>query len=281
MKKKLSANKDFDTDRLPHNRVEVFVDCIKMRFGTLCVLGLVGLVFLLPFLALQFFKDVYVNHVIYQASLNEITYEDAQLQITRIRNYIRLLSILAYILAGVGFSGIGEIIKKLVWGEPIFRSDFRDGIKSNCVHYVLIFALFGLSVFSSAFIGNTQNASVLTAIPFALLVWLVLPVMLLILSQTLVYTSNISECVRNGFLLYFKTMPKTLPAVLILCLPILLQLIPNMFVKYGCMIALVVLILPLMMMGWLLYSMYIFDKYINADHFPEYVDKGIYRDDSK
>jgi len=276
MRKNKCAATDFDIQALPHNRVEMFFDCIKMRYGTLCILGLICLVFLIPLLAVYFYKDLATNSIIVQINNGLMVEEDAYALRIKITNFTNLLAIVFYMVFGLGVSGVCAIIKKLIWGEPIFASDYKDGIKSNGGHYILVFLIFGVSVFSSSFIANmAKNSTIITILPWAIFGIVILPVLLLILSQTLVYTSKMGECIKNGFTLYLKTLPTILLAEITLFLPLLFQLISNVFIKYGCLIVYIILIFPLNLLGWLLYNMAIFDKHINRFSFPAFLRKGL------
>ena len=58
MKKRQVAKSDFTFAQLPHTRREVFFDCLKLRFGTIVLCGLMLLLFALPLLSVYAVRDV-------------------------------------------------------------------------------------------------------------------------------------------------------------------------------------------------------------------------------
>ena len=134
--------------------------------------------------------------------------------------------------------------------------------------------------FSSLFIVNgMKNNDLLGLLSLLFLSIIIYPILLLVLSETMVYKSTIIECLKNGVIIYFRTLPITLSVAALVMLPSLIQFIPSYFIRILAFLGMVILALPFLMLIWFLYSCNLFDKYININLFPELVKKGLYKVD--
>lgn len=279
MKKPKCAPADFTAENLPANRVEVFFDCIKIRFFTLLGLGAVLLLFALPAIGSVLGAD-FVKLEIYSLAANGVIEESAvDGTVGTVNMILNFALILCLGLYGVGLAGAVNVIKQLVWGEGvIFSDDFRLGMRQSGLRYALIFMFAGAVNFVDSFVYSTQLPVIIKALPYSFTVIILLPTMVLEILLDGVYKFTFLESVKAAFMMYVRTLPKTLLAVAIAVSPILLLLlIPNVILK-SALIALGVLVLsPLLVVGIFLYGMSLCDKFINRERFPAIVDKGVHR----
>ena len=104
----------------------------------------------------------------------------------------------------------------------------------------------------------------------------IIPVLLLVLSLTAIYNMKFGEKIQNGVYLYIKTLPLTFLISMLVILFALVDLIGHLLIK-NIVLILLILILPMFILLYMLYSCHVFDKYINAQYYPEIVGKGMYK----
>lgn len=282
MKKAKQAQQDFTFAQLPHNRTEVFVDCYKMRWGTILDIGLIVLLFCLPLLCAEIFADI-VGVSIYDRMLKaELTEAEAIASLNSLRVLVSLIDIPCWAFFAVGLAGVTRVIRQLAWGEPIFFfSDFKQGIKESSLRFVSIFAICALLNFVREFCQRwLSDISILSFVPFVLLIFIALPVALWMLSQSTIYKVGFGRSFSNGIAFYGKTILQTLSMVIVACLTWFITLISAFIAKYVVFALVIVLLVPAYLMFWFLFSSSIFDQYINKTNFPDFYDKGVYRLDT-
>ena len=276
------ATRDFTAADLPKNRPAVFFDCWKIRYRLLFALGGLLLVFCLPLLACHFTRDVMCASAAAAEGMDEAARRAA---VATIRMYFSLIDIPCWLVLSVGLSGALRILRQLVWGEGIFFwEDFLTGIRTNGKPAALLFGLGALWGVLCELTGNLSGASGgLGYLPYISGVVLLLPIALLLFCEIAVYQSGFPTLLRNAVILYFRTLPTTLAAAVPLLLPVLVTGILDafpvpLFVRYVFLLVYVFLLLPSTVMGEFLYASFVFDRHINRRLHPEYVDKGIHRE---
>ena len=282
MKKHKASKTDFTFANLPHTRTEVFFDVIKMRFSTLLFLGLLALVFALPLIVADFIFGIVHLNVFGSLASGAITNEQAGLYKSELNVLCSAVKIPLYAVYSVGLSGSVRIIRQLVWGEPIFfRYDYKTGIKQNCLRYVVLALCFGVCNFVSVLCSEFLPVETIAFLPYGAMLFFVMPIILYSAAQSAVYTVKTIKSFKNGLSLYCKSPFKTLIFVAVPASFKLFDLMKASFGKYLIVSLLIVVITPLYVMAWLLVSFGVFDRYINAENYPDLYDKGIYRMDSK
>lgn len=282
MKKFKKSQQDFTFAQLPHNRTEVFIDCYKMRWGTILGIGLIVLLFCLPLLCAEIFTDI-VGISIYDRMLKaELTETEAIASLNSLRVLVALVDIPCWACLAIGLAGVTRIIRQLAWGEPIFFfSDLKQGIKDSSWRFVAIFAICALLNFVREFCQRwLTDISILAFSPLVLLVFVVLPVALWMLSQSTIYRVGFGKAFSNGVAFYGKTILQTLATVVVACLMWFVTLISAIIVKYVVFALVIVLLVPAYLIFWFLFSSSVFDQYINKTQFPDFYDKGVYRLDT-
>ena len=277
--KQKKAKSDFEESGLPSNRIEVFFDALKLRFFTFIKLGLVLLLFALPLVIADIVKDNCLYSVQIAYSQAEITEDYYSGLVTTIEIIYYISEMICFIVLGLGLSGTLRVIRQIIWGEPVFFSqDFADGIKKQGARYAIYFFFLGLfNFFGRLIIVIGFEAEFVRYIPLGMNFVVFLPPLCFALAQSLIYNFKIFDEYKNGFILYLKTLPKTIIATAIICLPLLLDLIGLIVLKYILIIVFIVAVLPILLMGELLFFVSVFDEHINKERYPEIYDKGIKR----
>lgn len=278
MKKLKKAPADFTFAQLPHNRKEVFFDCIKLRFGTIACCGLLLLLFALPLIAAEIVYDV-VQLNIYNGFVDG-TFSEAQASMysAELQIYVSLAQIVGWSIFAVGLSGTVRVARQLIWGEPIFFGvDFKRGIKQNALRFAGVFMAASVvnaaCVACAAFLGG----SFVGYVPYGILIFFVIPLALFVLSQFAVYDVGFGKATTNALAFYGKRLWQTLLFTAIVLLFALIHLMPISAVKYLLVSLCTVFLLPLYIMAWLLVSCNAFDEILNKENFPELYDRGVYR----
>ena len=277
------AKSDFNEENLPSNRKEVFFDCLKIRFTAFLKLGLLLLLFSLPLIVVGLVKDNILYYLEVSYLNGEISDEELSSIYLTTNIIFYIVEIFGYMIFSIGLAGSLRVIRQLVWGEGLFfGQDFFDGIKLNIKHYLLYGFMVGLFNFLSrtVLLSNIQY-EILKAIPFGMCLTIFLPPLLYSLVESQIYTLKATQEYKNGFILYIKTLPKTLLATIVILLMLLFELITAFIIKYLVIILFIIFLLPIILLGEFLYFISQLDKYINKEQFPTIYDKGIHRKENK
>ena len=262
---------------LPKNRKEVFFDLIKHRKMSLFALSCFTFMFFIP-LAVDLFIFNFLESI---ASANE-QYE----QLFSLIFYSMIIAIPCVVIGFIGFAGTFYVIKKMVWQEGIMlASDFFTGIKENWLHSFVDGLLFGIALFGLV-IGGTylyMYAPVHAVVKGVGIGGLVLVFLLIGMitaldnTQSVYYKNSYLRTFKNSFsflgLLNWKVLViylLTTGGVITLCCFNMITLAVGLFL-FAILNSVVIVLYTLVAHS-------AFDKYINKEHYPEYVGKGLYKD---
>ena len=272
MKKMKCAQEDYTASDLPLTRKDVFFECYKERFSLIFKIGLVCLLSLLPAFIVMFMKDLYIISA--TSTLPEQT-EEAILNIYYSANAVYgLFEVGAFVVFGVLFAGVVQILRQMLWNEPIFfGDDFKNGLKSNAVR-------FGTSAFILAMINyllNMLTESLWTYILSGGFIALILPVAVWFGLQNIYYRVSVVASIKNAILMYTKTLPATVLLFVATIIPFWLatSVINFVFIKLIVLLVMGLFYVVPLTMCWILYALHIFDKYINQEQYPEIYRKGM------
>ena len=269
-KRKIKPN-DFLEEDLPSSRPELFWDIMKNEFRKLFFVAGVLIVFALPFLAMHVFLDY------------ELIAMESQGASSNWPHYVFLIAnpFLAAIF-GIGIAGSLRIIKRLCYMDPVFLwDDFKKGVKQNARQCVLFSFLIGI-FFSICYLFRVNNpSSFVSNIPLGIFALIVFPCLMFAYPVIGTYTTKISETFSLSCRLYPKAFLTNLIPLVAFLSVYFFELIPDLVLKYALILLFLLLISPLMLLGFFLYSSYLFDKFINKEKYPELVGRGIRRKKEK
>ena len=269
---------DEDVKRtLPHNRKEVFFDLLAHRKMTLFALSCYTFMFFIPLavdlLWFNFLESVAISNNADAAQLFSLYF------------YSMLIMLPCMVIGFLGFAGAFYTAKRLVWQEDVSLAfDFFHGIKENWKHAIINGFAFGLFLFGAA-VGSIYLILFLNSQPILLglgigaliLLFLVFGMVIsLNFAQDVYYENGIGTTFKNSFcflgLLNWKVLVTFLLStgvvVLLGCFNLLTLAIG--VACFAFLNSLVVIIYTLL-------SHHAFDKYINKEHYPDMVGKGLYK----
>ena len=272
------SSTDFKASNLPHNRKEVFFDTLKVRFLLYVKIGFILFLFLLPFLAVNLYGKLVVTSYLEANGITDETVAYA----SRIKMIISLIYIPTLMFFSIGLAGSMKVLRQLIWGEGVmFKDDFKSGIKQNYQQFLTTFFIFGLIYFLDIYISTLKlEYEFIVYIPYGVTFVFIIPVLMYVLTQSILYSNKYTSYLKNGTYFFIKTVPVSLLytlVLLILVYPINTSYIPSLWLQYSIVSVIIILLLPMFISAKILYDFRIYDKYINSKDYPEYVDKGINR----
>ena len=277
MRKQEKHITDEDVKRsLPTNRKEVFFDLLKYRKMNLFALSCYTFMFFIP-LAVDLIYFNFLESRAIAAEKNEYLFS--------LLFYSMLIMLPCMIIGFIGLAGGFYVAKRMVWQEGIsLASDFFKGIKENWKHAVINGVIFGLTLFAlivggSYLIMNVPVHPVVKGIGIGALVLvfsLFSMVIALNFTQGVYYENSYGVTLKNSFsflgLLNWRVLLIYLlstASVVVLGLFNLLTLAIGLFL-FAVLNSVVIILYTLI-------SHSAFDKYINKEHYPEMVNKGLYK----
>ncbi len=265
---------------LPHNRKEVFFDFIKHRKMDLFVLSCFTFMFFIP-LAVDLFYFNFLEAVAIENGKNDYLFS--------LIFYSMLIMLPCMIIGFLGFGGAFHVMKKMVWQEgTMVAVDLFKGLKENWLHSLIDGIIFGIFLFGFVvggcylFIYAPIDAVWKGVGIGALILFLLLFGMVISLNQTqsVYYANSYFITLKNSFsflgLLNWKILLVFLfstGVVITLCCFNMITMAIGLFL-FAILNSVVIALYTLI-------SHHGFDKYINKEHYPEYVNKGLYKEIKK
>ena len=265
---------------LPTNRKEVFFDLLKNRKMNLFALSCYTFMFFIP-LAVDLFYFNYLESMAIVADKFEYLFS--------LIFYSMLIMLPCMVIGFIGLAGAFYVAKKMVWQEGIsLASDFFKGIKENWKHAVINGVIFGLVLFGLIVGGSylyiyAQVAPVVKGIGLGALILLFLMfgmVIALNFTQGVYYENPYGVTLKNSFsflgLLNWKVF---LVYLLSTGVVVTLGLFNLLTLAIG--LILFAVLNSVVIVLYTLVSHSAFDKYINKEHYPDMVGKGLYKNDKE
>lgn len=277
---KYRAN-DFSVNDLPLTRKSQFFDIFKHEWKTLLLIGLLLLLFSLPYLAVNFvhwFIRVNLPAQLSSGGSNEEQIYQA-LQFTEIIYELALIPMTLIVV--IPIAGIARVLKRLVHGEGLlFKSDFVEGIKLNIVQFLLITLIYAVLRFTTQFIyiyiGDIPFIStIIRGVSMGVLYALFLPILLFMLAQANIYKMNLGTNFKNSYQLAIRSILVMLVFSFIIFGVYFLRYIQNIILQLGICTIVILVLAPLYLLALSLYTMSKFDKYINEENYKEIYRKGL------
>ena len=265
---------------LPTNRKEVFFDLLKYRKMSLFALSCYTFMFFIP-LAVDLFYFNYLESMAIVADKFEYLFS--------LIFYSMLIMLPCMVIGFIGLAGAFYVAKKMVWQEGVsLASDFFKGIKENWKHAVINGVIFGLVLFGLIVGGSylyiyAQVAPVVKGIGLGALILLFLMfgmVIALNFTQGVYYENPYGVTLKNSFsflgLLNWKVF---LIYLLSTGVVVTLGLFNLLTLAIG--LILFAVLNSVVIVLYTLVSHSAFDKYINKEHYPDMVGKGLYKNDKE
>ena len=272
MKKNTYSNKNFSFSMLPKNRKEQFGDLFKNRFTTILSIAGVSLLFSIPFLVSVIFRIYFLSNA---AGLNE---QDVSYGVNIVNVFFDCTCFITIPTLFICYSGLINIIKKMTYGEGVFFwHDFAEGVKNNWKYFLITsFIYCGFHIIDDTVVMLLNN-QFYSYIPKMIEFVIILPIVLFIISMSSTYNfKNYGHCIKNSFALAFDKY--------FISLAFSLAFIALNFVYYLVFIPLIALlvyalffliIIPVIIIAFYLFSTSRFDKIINATDNKEFFHKGL------
>lgn len=265
------AKKEYGINDLPLTRKDQFFDLIKTRFSLFLEIGGILLLFATPFL----FAFIIKYFVILKNAEPNLNADE----FLAFKKFIYLIFdgiyCLCFLLIFTALAGIGRIIKEWVWGKGVyFWHDFIKGIKENFFLYLGLWFIFSIFFLINEFLYIYIDNDIVYIL-FGGFSMLLLPLLMMIMSQSVIYNSPFNERVRNSF---FYLVKKPFVTLLFLLFPyaiLSITIIHLLIVEFFVFALAFLLFCPFYIVGWYLFSLSLFDEYTNKEFYPSFYKKGL------
>lgn len=290
-------DEEYARSTLPTNRWALFWDIFKGRFSKLVIVNLLMLLFFIPAIIVAVLMFAYNSSQIAMAPFSQwlltnypgfpsLVGLSEQLSLSTKLVFIPIF-LVAALIAGIGVSGGMYVIRNMVWTEGIFvANDFWRGIKIN-IGVVLLSTLFygvmlGLMLiainYSDLIIATGAGNEVLFTISkvVAYIAIAILTIMYLwMLAMGGSYKLKFHQLLKNAFLMTFGLVFQNVFFVILMAIPVILVLLGSFFQIIGIII-MILFGISLMLLIWLDYTQWAFDKFIESRREGGKVNRGIY-----
>lgn len=261
---------------LPHDRKEVFFDLLSHRKMTLFALSCFTFMFFIPLAVDLFFFNYWET-----AAIVSKKYE----YLFSLVFYSMLIMIPCMVIGFIGLAGAFYTAKRLVWQEDInLANDFFTGIKENWKHAFFNGLLFALLLFGMV-IGGTYLIVLAPVSPVVIgigigaviLIFLVFGMVIALnFTQDVYYENGIFVTFKNSFC-FLGLLNWRILLLFVLTTGSLIALGCFNLITLGIGLFLFAILNSSVIIIYTLLSHHAFDKYINQEHYPDMVGKGLYK----
>ncbi len=295
-------DEEYARSTLPTNRWALFWDIFKGRFSKLVIVNLLMVIFFIPLVIVIVFKVSYEAANLglmpfsqwmlsgYPAVPSTVGLAE-QVAVTNNMMFIPFL-LIAALIAGIGVSGGMYVIRNMVWTEGIFiANDFWRGIKINIgvvllstLFYGVMLALMYLAIgWAEFFIATGTGNRVLFTISevisyIAIAIFTIMYFWMLAMGGS--YKLKFHQLIKNSFLMTFGLIFQNIFFIVLMAIPLILVLLGSFFQMIGFVI-LILFGISYMLLVWLDYTQWAFDKFIESKREGGKVNRGIYDKSSK
>ena len=262
---------------LPRTRKEVFFDLLAHRKMNMFSLSSLTFLFFVPLVIDLFFFNYFELLAIANDNLEHLF---------SMVFYSMILMLPCMIIGFIGLGGAFYVAKKMVWQEMVSATnDFLKGIKETWKHSIINGLIFGVSLFGLV-VGGTflwiysPTEQVISGIGIGALIVLYITlgiVLSLFYTQDVYYSNPYRITFKNAFSFLGLTNWKVF----------LLFILSTGVVTALCCINTITLTIGIVLFAvfnfvviilYTLISHAAFDKYINLEHYPDMVNKGLYKE---
>ena len=297
-------SEEYARSTLPTNRWQLFWDIFKGIFGKIVKVNLLMLLFFIPLAIVVFMGIMYAESVgvTYPFGANlGIGYPampnmQGQSEWLTLQGdlYMYIGIVITSLIAAIGLSGGMYVMRNMVWTEGIFvANDFWRGVKlnfKNALQTVVFFSI--ILLLTTALINFTNFTLAATEVPKAQKVMLqissTVSYMFIILTAMMSlwmialgvnYNMGFFALLKNSFLMTIGTLPQTVFFGVIALLPFLLFLLGGSFFTMIAIMLIILFGLAYLLLVWLDFAQWVFDKYINPKLEGAKVGRGIFNKD--
>ena len=261
---------------LPTTRKEVFFDLLRNRKMTLFALSCFTFMFFIP-LAVDLFFFNYLESAAIATDKKEYLFS--------LVFYSMCIMLPCMVVGFIGLAGAFYTAKRLVWQEDInLAVDFFHGIKENWKHAIINGLLFGVILFGVV-IGGSYLLIFAPTIPITcgigigalILVFLTFGMVIALnFTQDVYYENGILTTFKNSFC-FLGLLNWRILVLFILTTGGLFTLSIFNLITLGIGLFLFAILNSVVIIIYTLLSHSVFDKYINQEHYPDMVGKGLYK----
>ncbi len=297
-------SEEYARSTLPTNRWQLFWDVFKGNFGKIVKINLLILLFFVPLIAIIVVRMMIgeSNGIIYPFGANLTVGYPAAPNLQGLAEMLTLQTdMLAYLaviismfIASVGLAGGMYVIRNMIWTEGVFvANDFWRGVKLNYKNALQTSMFFTLVLTLSMTLINFSEFSLAIAdVSTAQEVWFniseafsyVLIVVVGLMSFWMIalgvnYEQKFFVLMKNSFLIMLGTLPQTIFFGAIALLPFILFLFGGSFFMMLAIVFVILFSFSFVLLVWLDFAQWVFDKYINPKIEGARVGRGIYNKD--
>jgi hypothetical protein len=272
---KVPRQRDFLASDLPATRKAQFWDIIRHQMRTVLSSSMLVTLFALPLFALYIVFNVFIGAASGRGDGTDVIFS--------LFFYGGILAIPCLIILNIGFVGAFNVAKKLVFGEGfLLNVAFYYGLKENWKKAILMAMINALS-FVLALLGSVYlllyyvTAPILVGVGVGLLMvqYIVIGIMTpYYMSQICIYQNKVAAVIKNSFLFALMKLPVNFAIFALAPGLIIALMFVNDIASYVGM-GLFVFLNFIGVLLWNLYNSHIFDRFINQEHYPDYVNKGL------
>lgn len=278
-------SEDYARSTLPTSRWALFWDILKGRFGRLVLINLLMVVTFLPLAAVIVWRILAIGvqgtvgpygsglGVGYPVLPELVGY--AEMSMFQADILFFALFIPAGAIAALGISGGGYIIRNLIWTEGIFvANDFLRGIRRNYWNVLEAVLVLTVLLFVARTMGNladwlvaigAEGAGWLVASKIVGYIFVAFGILLFfwMISLGISYKQGPWALFRNAVVMTVGTFPQTVFFAALATWPIFLAMFAGGFFAVIGILLLLFFGISYMLLVWLDYSQWAFDKFIN------------------
>jgi len=275
MKREKIRSSDFTSDDLPTTRRALFFDVLFHQAGSVASTSALLALFALPLICVYLLFSSFIG---ISASRG-----DGNAAIFSLLFYAALLAIPCFGFLYLGFAGAFEIGKHLAYGEGVLnRAAFFYGLKRNWKKALAYGLFFGVS-FAFALVGSfylflfASANPILLGFGIGLAILQCLVVLILgfyFFAEEALYENKLGASLKNALIFALIKGPGNLLFVILFPgIGAALFFINDVTAYIG--IALFLAFSGAGVLLWSVFARSVFDRYINQDHYPELVNKGL------
>ncbi len=297
-------SEEYARSTLPTNRWQLFWDVFKGNFGKIVKINLLILLFFVPLIAIIVVRMMIgeSNGIIYPFGANLTVGYPAAPNLQGLAEMLTLQTdlfaylavLVAMFIASVGLAGGMYVIRNMIWTEGVFvANDFWRGVKLNyknalqtSIFFTLVLTLcmtlINFSEFSLAIADVSTAQEVWFNISEAFSYVFIVAAGLMsfwMIALGVNYNQKFFVLMKNSFLIMIGTLPQTIFFGAIALLPFILFLFGGSFFMMLAIVFVILFSFSFVLLVWLDFAQWVFDKYINPKIEGARVGRGIYNKD--